>query len=107
MEENHAAAFESITNDDHHDATSTAADDYNNTHHTHRPRKKKESNAEVINNQNKLVLDIASANGNGDRRQLILEAQRANVDLDDVAPVRSKLRCIEGEDLLELVRRRE
>ncbi|KAM1520628.1 hypothetical protein ACFX10_010985 [Malus domestica] len=114
MEEDQAAAFESIGNGDHYDAASTAVNDYS-THHTttnndhgwqkvtaKRPRKKKESNAETINNQNKLVPGVANANGNGvfrslekqseDRRRRILEAQRANVDLDDVAPARSKLR---------------
>ncbi|KAM1530158.1 hypothetical protein ACFX1Z_019292 [Malus domestica] len=95
MEENHAAAFESIANDDQHDTASTAANDYNNTHHTQanndhdwqkviakRSRKKKESNAEVINNQNKVVPGIASANENGVLR----------LRSDDVAPARSKLR---------------
>ncbi|CAN6562167.1 unnamed protein product [Malus baccata var. baccata] len=95
MEENHAAAFESIANGDQHDAASTAENDYNNTHHTHannnhgwqkviakRSRKKKESNAEVINNQNKVVPGIASSNGNGVLR----------LRSDNVAPARSKLR---------------
>ncbi|KAM1172557.1 hypothetical protein TB1_022113 [Malus domestica] len=115
MEENHVVAFESIANGDHHGAASTTVNYYNNTYHTHAnnnhgwqkvtvkcPRKKKESNAKEINNLNKLVPDIMSGNENGvfwslekqpdDRHHRILEAQRANVDLDDVALARSKLR---------------
>ncbi|TQE02747.1 hypothetical protein C1H46_011651 [Malus baccata] len=67
MEENHVVAFESISNDDHHDAASTTVNDYNNTYHTH-------------------------ANNDHGWQKRILEAQKANVDLDDVALVRSKLR---------------
>ncbi|KAM1140764.1 hypothetical protein EV1_040420 [Malus domestica] len=94
MEENQAAAFESTGNGNHYDAASTKVT-------AKRPRKKKKSNAKTINNQNKLVPGVANANENGifrllekqseDRRRRILEAQRGNVDLDDVAPVRLKL----------------
>ncbi|PQM41316.1 uncharacterized protein Pyn_24863 [Prunus yedoensis var. nudiflora] len=120
MEENHAAALESIPNGDHEAATTT--NDFNTHTHTNndhgwqkvtakRQRKTKPSKADSINNLNKLVPGVTIAGGEGvfrslekqseDRRRRILEAQRAaNADADSLAPVRSKLRSDDedGED---------